>query len=134
MLSAGGILLLGGAAKILFVLNHFQMLDMADPIFGISFRYVIAFLGIAETAIACLCLFTNKRTLSLGLIIGLIITFAAYRVGLWMMVWHHPYPLLGNLMEGLNVSALIADGIVTATSAYLLTGSVAALWFDRKNP
>jgi hypothetical protein len=42
MLSAGGILLLGGASKTLAVLKHAQVLDLTDPLSGLPFRYVLA--------------------------------------------------------------------------------------------
>ena len=41
----------------------------------------------------------------------------------------HPAPLLGNLMDSLNISPLAADGLVAATSVYLLIGSGATFWF-----
>jgi hypothetical protein len=62
--------------------------------------------------------------------IWLIINLVVYRIGLWTTGWYHPYPLLGNLMEGLNVSALIADGIVAVTSAYLFTGGIVMFWLE----
>jgi hypothetical protein len=128
MFSAGGILLLGGAAKMVEVLKHPQLLDLTDP-FGLPFRYVLAFLCLAEMAVAWLCLFTNKRGSSLGCVACLTTSLVAYRIGLWMRGWSHPAPLLGSLMEALNISPLIADGLVTAASVYLLIGSGATFWF-----
>jgi hypothetical protein len=130
LLSAGGILLLGGSAKIAEVLKHPQLLDLTDP-FGLTFRCVLAVMGLAEMAVAWLCLFTNKRGLSLGCVALLTANVVAYRIGLLTRGWTHPAPLLGSLMEALNISPVIADGLVTATSVYLLIGSGATFWFAR---
>jgi hypothetical protein len=123
MLSAGGILLLGGAARIVEALKHPQVLDLTDPLSGLPFRYVLALMGLAEVAVAWLCLFTNKRGLSLGCVACLTTSLVAYRIGLWTRGWPHPALLLGSLMEALNIAPLIADGLVTVTSVYLLIGS-----------
>jgi DNA-directed RNA polymerase subunit RPC12/RpoP len=128
MLSAGGILLLGGAAKMVEVLKHPQLRDLTDP-FGLPFRYVLALMGLAEMAVAWLCLFTNKRGLSLGCVALITTSLVAYRMDLWTRGWPHPAPLLGSLMEALNIAPLIADGLVTAISVYLLIGSGATFWF-----
>lgn len=123
LLSAGAILLLGGAAKLLTVLEHPQVLDITDPVFSLSFRGILALIGLAEIAVAWLCLFTNKRGLSLTLVAWLTFNIAVYRIALWMMSWHHPWPLLGSLTEGLGISPLIADSLIAAASAYLFIGS-----------
>jgi len=96
---------------------------------GLPFRYILVLLGFVEMAVAWLCLFTNKRTLSLGLVAWLTTTLVAYRIGLWTMAWPHPAPLLGNLMGSLNISPLVADGLVAAISVCLLIGSSATFCF-----
>jgi predicted RNA-binding Zn-ribbon protein involved in translation (DUF1610 family) len=106
--------------------------DMADPIFALPFHDLMLWVGLAELAVACLCLFTSKRTLSLGLLAWLVVTLAAYRVGLWTMGWHHPYAWVAGLINGLDVSPRVADLMIGATSAYLLVGSMAMLWFERR--
>jgi len=108
MLLAGGILLLAGTAKILAALGHSQMLDVTDPLFGVPFRFVIAFVGIAELIIAWQCLFTDRKSLSLALVAWLMTNLAAYRIGLWTMGWHHPYAFLGALAEAINISPFVA--------------------------
>lgn len=123
LLSVGAILLLGGATKLLAVWQHPQALDIADPVFRLSFRWILALMGLAEIAAASLCLFTNKRRLSLGLVAWLTVNLVVYRIGLWMMSWHHPWPLLGSLTEGLGISPLIADSLIVAASAYMFLGS-----------
>jgi hypothetical protein len=132
MLSAGGILVFGGITRLLDVFEKTQQLDMSSPIVRIPFRQLLLCIGIVELIVACLCLFTNKRTLSLVLVTWLVIIYAVYRVGLWTMGWYHPYPLLANLMETLNISPFIADGLATAISAFLFIGSVRMLWIENR--
>jgi hypothetical protein len=132
LLSAGGILALNGTSSLLGVFGKSSVMDLTDPVLGISFRHLLLFAGIIELIVAFLCLFTNKGTLALGLIAWLAVNFAVYRVGLWTMSWHHPYAWLAGLMGGLDISPLIADGIVAVILAYLLIGGIAMLWVKRR--
>jgi hypothetical protein len=132
VLSAGGILLLGGMVKVLDFFAKAPAPDMADPIFALPFHDLMLWVGLAELAVACLCLFTSKRTLSLGLLAWLVVTLTAYRIGLWTMGWHHPYAWVAGLVNGLDISPWVADLMIGATSAYLLVGSMAMLWFERR--
>jgi hypothetical protein len=132
MLSAGGILVFGGITRLLNVFENTQQLHISDPIVLIPFRQLLLCIGIVELIMACLCLFTNKRTLSLVLVASLVAIYVVYRVGLWTMGWYHPYPLLANLMETLNISPFMADGIGTAISAFLFIGSVKILWTENR--
>lgn len=126
---AGAILLLVGANIVLEVFKKSQALDIHDPVFGMSFRYLLLVVGIAEMAVAWVCLFTDKKTLSLGLVAWLAMEFAGYRIGLWTMGWHHS---LGFLVDPLNLSIRATDIITELTSVCLLMGSVTLLWFGRK--
>ena len=132
MLSAGGILLFGGITRLLNVFEKTPQLDISSPIVLISFRQLLLCIGIVDLIVACLCLFTNKRTLSLVLITWLVTIYGVYRVGLWTTGWYHPYPLLANLMETLNISPFMADGLATAISAFLFIGSIRMLWIENR--
>ncbi len=131
LLSVGGILAINGTNNLLGVFEKSPMMDLPDPLFGISFRYLLLLAGLVELIVAFLCLFANKETLSLGLVPWLAANFTVYRVGLWTMGWHHPYAWLAGLMDGLDISPIMADGIVTVTIAYLLTGGIAMLCIKR---
>jgi len=132
ILSAGGILLLTGTVKVLNFLANPQAPDMTDPVFAMQFRHLVVLVGLAEMVVACLCLFTSKRTLSLGLLTWLVATLAAYRIGIWTMGWHHPYAWVAGWINGLDISPRAADLIIGVTSAYLLIGSIAMLWLERR--
>ena len=132
MLSAGGILLFGGITRLLEVFGNAKPLDISSPTVLIPFRQLLLGIGIVELIVACLCLFTNKRALSLVLITWLVTTYGIYRVGLWALGWYHPYPLLANLMETFNISPLMAEGVASAISAFLFIGSVRMLWVENR--
>jgi DNA-directed RNA polymerase subunit RPC12/RpoP len=129
VLCAGTILTLTGIAKVLGSFGTSQVLDLHDPIFDLPFRYLMPLVGIVELIVAFLCLFTNKRTLSLGLVAWLAVIFVVYRVTLWFMDWHHCY---GFLIDPLNLSLRTTDALMSATSAFLLIGSITMLWLGRK--
>jgi hypothetical protein len=130
---AGGILAIGGFTKFLAVIENFQPVNISDPVIGVSFRYLMPAVGIIELLAAYLCLFTNKRNLSFGLIAWLTTYYLVYRIVLWSIGWHHPYVLLGNLMEIFNVSPFLADDIVGLSSGFLLAGIITWLWFGKRN-
>jgi hypothetical protein len=132
LLSAGGILLFGGITRLLEVFGNAQQLEISDPIVLIPFRQLLVYVGIMELVVAYLCLFTNKKTLSLSLVALLVIIYAIYRAGLWKMGWYHPYLILANLIETLNISPFMADGVATASSIFLLIGSVRVLWIENR--
>jgi hypothetical protein len=132
LLSAGGILLFAGITRLLEVFENAQQLEISDPIVLIPFRQLLLYIGIVELIVACLCLFTKMRVLCLGLIAWLVLIYTVYRVGLWRMGWYHPYPLLANLMETLNISPLMADDVAAAISDFLFIGSVWMFWVEKR--
>jgi predicted RNA-binding Zn-ribbon protein involved in translation (DUF1610 family) len=132
LLSAGGILLLGGMVKVLDLLARPEVPDMTDPIFAMPFRDLVLLVGMTELIVAGFCLFTDRRTFSLGLLAWLVANLAAYRICLWTLGWDHPYAWVAGLINGLDISPRIADLIIGATSAYLLIGSIGILCFERR--
>ena len=129
ILSAGTILMLAGTAKVLGVFGTSQVLDLHDPIFGLPFRHLMLSMGIVELFVAFLCLFTNQRTLSLGLIAWLTANFLAYRIGLLTLDWHHS---CGFLIDPLNLSLRTTDALMSAASVFLLIGSITTLWLGKE--
>jgi hypothetical protein len=128
ILSAGGILMLTGVVKVIGFFGHSPVLDFSDPILGIQSRFLILIVGIVELVIVYLCLFTNMRSMGLGLVAWMAANFLVYRVGLWYLGWHRPCICLGSLVDVLNISPLVADVMLTASAVYLLVGSGLLLW------
>lgn len=127
-LITGGVLLITGAAKIWSAFGNVKLLLVTDPIIGIQFRYLMFVVGVAELAVAFVCLFTARRRLAMLLVAWLATGFLMYRVGLWWVEWESPCPCLGNLTDLLRLPPNLADNIMNAVLAYLLIGSYALLF------
>lgn len=115
-------------------LERAQALDLPDPLSGIPFRYLLLATGIMELIVSWLCLFTDKRRLSLSLMMWLTWSLAAYRVGLWTMGWPHPWAFVGGLADLLHASPARADAVLLALNLYPLAGSVIMLWSSGTKP
>lgn len=126
MLLSGGVLAWTGTHHLLDVFGQSQAWSLSDPLLGIPFRVLMPLAGLAELFVAGFCLFSKRRTLSLGLVAWLTITFLVYRVCLWSMGWPHPYVWLSGLINGLNVSPHLADVVqITIVTAFFFSSSAA---------
>jgi hypothetical protein len=130
--SAGAILALAGADMVLDVFERSQVLNLRDPLTGVAFRYLLLFAGAAELLVSYICLFTDKETLSVGVLAWLVSSLGVYRVGIWTMGWHHPWVFVGRLTNVLNISPLLADGFILGAALYLLTGSLMLILSPQK--
>jgi hypothetical protein len=128
--AAGAVLASTGLAKVYSAIGPARALDVADPIVGLPFRQLMLLVGLAELFIAFLCLFTDKRQLSLLAVAWLSTNFLVYRAGLWWMGWHKPCSCLGNLTDALHLSPQAADNVMKVILACLLIGSYWILWRD----
>jgi hypothetical protein len=133
VLSAGYILLFSGLAKVISAFGKAEILSVANPIFGISFRSLMELVGLLELAISCVCLFTVRRNLALKLVAWIAINFAGYHFALWLSDSPQPCPCLGNLTEMLHISRLFADRLTQFILGYLLAGSCLIFFLKRKS-
>src|SRR5690242_6593783 len=128
-LVAGAILAFTGLAGLFSGMGSSQLMDMPDPLFGFSFRYVMLTLGAAQFLVGVLCVFSHRIQLSLWLAIWLAGEFLVYRIGLWSMGWHHS---CGFLYGQLGFSPQVSDFVISSSSLFLLAGGAAVLWFQRR--
>src|ERR1035437_2387864 len=105
ILSASGILLVTGLAKISSAFGGARALQVHDPLFGVQFRHLMLSIGSAEIVIAYNCFFTARPRLSLGLIACMAANFMVYRIGLSYIGWHGPCHCVGSLTDALHISA-----------------------------
>ncbi len=127
ILTAGGVLVITGAAKIWTGLGDSKFLAVVDPIIGITFGPLMLAVGLAEITVALACFFGKRQPLALGLIAWLATNFLIYRLGLWWMDWKRPCGCLGNLTDALHLSPQAADNVMKVILAYLLVGSLGLL-------
>jgi hypothetical protein len=131
ILSAGGVFLVTGFAKIVSASGQARILKTDDPIIGMTFRSLMLLVGNLELIIAVVCLFSKKWKLSLKLVFWMAATFTGYRFGLWWIGWKTPCSCLGNLTDALKVSPQMADLIMKYVLVYLLAGSITLLCWDK---
>lgn len=122
---AGAILFFLGSAEILGGLARTTFASMQDPVFGISFGHVMLIFGLAQVCVAFLCLFTNRKVLSLSLVAWLSMIFVVYRAGLWSLGWYYSS---GFKMTPIGISLTDTDIILSLSSFLLLVVSLSTLW------
>ena len=130
VLSAGAILAITGVAKAWSAFGGTKLLAVVDPILGIQFRHLMLAVGVAELAIAVVCLFSKANKLATMLVAWMATNFLVYRLGLWWMDWHRSCGCLGNLMDALHISPQMAENLVKVLLAYLLIGSYALMLYQ----
>ena len=127
--TAAFVLTIAGLAKIITVFGRVRILEVSDPLFGISFRALLVAVGLVEIIIAVLCLLTKGSRLSTLLVAWLATCFLIYRVGLRYVGWHRPCPCFGNITDFLGIPPQTADTVMRIVLAYLLIGSYGTLFW-----
>lgn len=127
--SAGILLLLTAAAKLVSSGGAAPLLDMPDPICEIRFRYVFWIVAPVELVVAFVCLSDKPVRLQAGMVAWLATNFLVYRLGPLWIGYHKPCGCLGNITEALGISPATAEGIVKGVLVYLLVGSYGVLTY-----
>lgn len=130
--SAGCILTFTGAAKVISALGRAEVLAVTDPIFGLSFRWLLLIVGLLELVVAGICITTANRKLSLSLIAWLATCFVLYRGGLASLGWNRPCSCLGNLTDAIHIAPEKADLMMKLVLVYLLAGCIGALFAGKE--
>jgi hypothetical protein len=125
--SAACIFLITGSAKMVSICGTQAILDVSDPIFGISFRTLLLCVGLVEIAVSAFCFLLANKTACLALVIWIAVNFLLYRIGLVIAGWHRPCPCLGNITQFIHISPATAELFTKLSLAYLFIGSSAFL-------
>jgi hypothetical protein len=131
IISAGVILAITGAAKLLAITGDGTILRVSDPFFGIPFQPLMLLVGLAELLVAGICFLGRWPGLSTMLVAWLASGFLVYRMGIWMIGWKKPCGCLGNLTDVLGISPKTADWIAMILLGYLLVGAYAVLFLKK---
>ncbi len=126
--AAGVVLLITGFAKLWSAFSGVKLLDVADPLLGLPFRFLMLAAGVLEVAVAAACFFSSRPEFTASLVVWLATSFGIYRLGLWWMDWNRPCPCLGNFADALHLSPAVTDGVLKAALAYLLVVGYASLY------
>lgn len=130
ILSAGTILCVTGFAKVWSALGSAQLLDLADPVLGVRFRWLMLIVGMAELAVGFACFVGRTARVANTLLTWITSNFLLYRLGLWWLDWKIPCPCLGNITDALSISPAVADTISKALLGYLIVASYTLLILD----
>jgi hypothetical protein len=130
VLFAGAVLAITALAKSFSAIGPARALDAPDPLIGIPFRQLMLVVGLVELFVAFFCLFTEKQRFTLLAVAWLSTNFLVYRLGLWVIGWHHPCGCMGSLTGILHLSDRAADNIMKGVLAYLLIGSYGILFWQ----
>lgn len=132
--SAGGLLLITSAAKIISSMGTAEVLQLNDPILLVTFRHLFWFVGTIELIVAIVCFSTYKMEFKISLLAWIATNFLYYRTGLLLLGYHKPCSCLGNFTEVLHIPEQTADAAMKIIFTYLLIGSYAILlWLWRQN-
>ena len=135
VMSFGIILAIAGLAKLYSAFGHARILERNDPIFAVTFRQLMTWVGAVELLSSFVCLLTKRMLLSAALVAWLSTSFVVYRIGLIAIGWQPPCSCLGTLNDSLPLPPQMVDGIMKMLAAYMLIASYYCLIrITRKNP
>lgn len=133
--SAGAVLLVTAAAKLVSAHGTARILENEDPILKISFRRLFELVGTLELIISLICFIPKWLGLRVGLVAWLATSFLVYRIGLKWVGYTKPCSCLGNLTDALHIPPETADKMMRTVLGYLLIGSYVAmllLWVQNR--
>ena len=123
-------LIFTGVVKLASACGDAKILNLADPVFGVRYRYLMVIVGTLEVAVAATCIFKKLTMLSLRLVALLATNFVFYRVGMVLVGSKKPCGCLGSLTDALHISARTADTVSKVLLAYLFIGSCGLMLFS----
>lgn len=135
LFSAGSLLFLTAAAKLISGFGSAKVLAVSDPLISIPYRYLFLAVGALELMVAAGCFFNKKDIFQAGVVAWLAAAITIYRVGLFFIDYHLPCSCLGVLTASLPVKPQTADWGMKIVLAYLTLGSGAVLawhWLEQK--
>jgi hypothetical protein len=127
--SAGILLIITAAAKLISTAGSARILQQSDPIVSISFRTLLLIVSTLELITAFICLFSKRIGLQASLVAWLATNFVLYRCALWETGYKKPCSCLGNLTDALHIATQTADTTMKIILCYLLLGSFATLFY-----
>lgn len=128
IISAAAMLLITSLAKLFNGFGNARILDLPDPVFLLSYKYVLWIVGAVELAISLICILGRRIALQSALVAWLVTCFLIYRFGLLLVGQTKLCPCLGNLTDALHVTPQTAGVVMQLVLAYLFLGSYGTLW------
>ena len=133
--SVGILLFITATAKLASSFGEAPILNLLDPIFGLSFRTVFIIAGSIELILALCCFLRGHVLLKTVSVAALSASIVVYRLSLVWIGYHRPCPCLGDFTEMLRIPEATADTIMKFVLGYFLAGSFAILsgiWHQKR--
>lgn len=121
--SYGILLLITASAKLISAAGHVEVLNVIEPILGLTYRHLFIFAGIAELLLALYCLLGSDIWLQMHFVASLSTALIIYRLGLLIIHYPRPCTCLGTLTDSLSINPHDADVCMQILLAYLVLTS-----------
>jgi hypothetical protein len=132
-LSAGVLLLLTAAAKLLSSSGSMGILDYPDPVFLISYRHELPLAALIELAVAFVCFFGKQISWRAMTVASLASALIVYRVAAFIIRPEKMCPCLGTLTQDLHIAPKAANIAMLIILGYLFCGAYGTLLWLRKH-
>lgn len=121
--SAGFILWISAALKAVSAFSGGEYLNITDPVFGMSNRFVLCVVSVVEFFVAGYLLCSKNLKIKLWTIAGLCICFIGYRLVLFSEGSPKTCPCLGTVLGHLSIGPEVAESLATGMLVYLFLGA-----------
>lgn len=127
-MSAAVLLSLTALIKVISALGSAPILEVREPILYLKYRYVLVSVAVVELGVVFMCCSRLNVLLKVCAVAWLATMFVLYRIGLLWVGYDYPCRCLGNVLDGLGLSASAGDWVAKMILAYLLCGSYFGLY------
>ena len=130
----GVVLILVSASKFFFIFSGAKVLDIPDPLTGLSYRNLHLIAAIAELLVGIPLLVANPTLKLPSLLAGWLgVAYAGFRISNWLFDLPVPCKCLGQLLSWWPWAARHETAFAWATIALLVGSSALCIALDRVN-
>ncbi len=133
VISTGVVLSILGLLKLISAFGHAHVLEMPDPVIGLTVKHTMIGVGCLEILVAIACFSIKRIERRLGLIAWISTNFLIYRIGLWLIDWPSPCHCMGTITDSLHIPVGVADTVMKCVLLFMLTGSYGALYLCKSS-
>lgn len=131
---AASILFVVGLIKLISIFGSGGILNVPDPIFGVSFRSIMVITGLIEVVSAGILLFTKNKLFAGSLALSLALEFIIYHGFAKVMQPGFYCPCLGSLGQSLGLDQVASTRLALTIAKFLVVLSAATIisaWLAR---
>ncbi|HEV2395227.1 MAG TPA: MauE/DoxX family redox-associated membrane protein [Verrucomicrobiae bacterium] len=121
------LLVVSGLGKLLSLAGHAKILDAADPVLGLAYRWIMLGSGVAELVLAALIASRFGRQFRTIVVFWIGLAFCSYHGMLALLDPAAPCPCLGTISAQFGLTPKIAGRLALSLAGYFLVGPL-AIW------